>query len=235
MRRAKLLLVDDDESLTELITESLSEKFNVISTFDADTAYRVATQNQPDGVLLDINLKQSSGLHLCERIRQNLLTKHIPIIVITGVGDRGKMLTAYDLGADDYIEKPIDMAVLENRLSSRLKRFENLTSKAKSIANMRLFSDRNEVELNGKVYRLSHTELSLLKLLLDNVNKQVTRVEIMRTIWTDAVVEERTIDVHISSLRRKLRGFDYRIEALYGTGYILRPQTSRLERKSPRI
>lgn len=234
MDRPKILLVDDDEPLTEFITEGLSKTFDVITTPDADTAYRVATQNQPDGVLLDVHLKQSDGIKLCEKLRQNLLTKRIPIIIITGLGTREKMLSAYSVGADDYVEKPIDISVLENRLISRIKRFEELSANCKAVGNLKIYPDRNEVELNGRTFHLSQTELALLRLLLQNINRNVSREEIMKSIWTDSTVEERTIDVHISSLRRKLKDFDHRIEALYGSGYILRPHRGFDSRRSSR-
>lgn len=226
METCKLLLVDDDDLLFEFLKEGLAKKFNVISTASADEAYVIATRDQPDLMLIDIFFQGPSGIDLCQKLRANLLTRWIPIIVITGMGDREKMFSAYEAGVDDYIEKPIDIMVLENRITSRLKRMSALSNKGKSIANMQIFMDRSEVLLNGKTHKLSQTELSLLRIFISNINKNVTREELMKSIWADSNVEQRTVDVHISSLRRKLKDFDYRIEALYGSGYILRPHHS---------
>jgi DNA-binding response OmpR family regulator len=224
MEKPKLLLVDDDLALADVISEGLAKSFEVITTSDVDIAFRVALQNQPDGILLDIHIKDQNGIELCNKLRSNLVTKRIPILIMTGHGSREKMLSSYDVGADDYVEKPIDIGVLENRLLSRLKRVGDLSIKPKAIGNLKIFPERSEVELNGRTHHLSQTELSLLRLLLSNINRNVTREEILKSLWTDATVGERTIDVHISSLRRKLKDFDHQIESLYGSGYILRPQ-----------
>ena len=144
-------------------------------------------------------------------------------MIMTGFGDKKKLLSSYQVGADDYFEKPIEIEELTARLQARLKRVEDIAGKVDTLGNLKIFFDRNEVELNGSVQSFSQIEFTLLKVFLLNVNKKVSREEILNTVWQGTKVEQRTVDVHISSLRKKLKEFNHQIDSLYGSGYILRP------------
>lgn len=220
--KKKILIVDDEVLLGETFAEALADSYETITTTDPDIAYRIATQNQIDALLLDVNLGASNGMDLCEKLRQNPLTQKIQILLMTGFGNKERLLSSYKVGADDYIEKPIDLDELKVRIHSRLKRVESLVGRSDSIGNLKLFFDSNEVEINGKKIQLSPIEFSLLKLFAVNVNKKITREEILNTVWSNTKVEERTIDVHITSLRKKVKDFNHHIDSMYGSGYILR-------------
>lgn len=220
--KKKLLIVDDEQLLGELYAEYLQEYFDVLFTTDPDIAYRIATQNEIDALLLDVHLGKNCGLQLCEKLRRNLLTQKIQIFLITGYGNKEILLESYKIGADDYIEKPIDMEELKIRLTGRIRRLENLVGRSTSIGNLKLLPDFKEVEICGKRKALSPIEFSLLKLFLANINKNISRNEILNSIWSNTAVEERTVDVHINSLRKKIQDFDHHIESLYGSGYVLR-------------
>lgn len=132
------------------------------------------------------------------------------------------MLASFDLGADDYIEKPVDLVVLKNRLNARIARSKDMGNENSNFENLKVFPERLEIELNGKLIRLSEIEFDLLRIFLTNPNKNISREEILNTIWKDTQVSERSVDVHISSLRKKLDDFNYAIKSLYGSGYILK-------------
>ena len=221
--KKKLLILDDDMRICEVLSQGLANDFEVVTTHDADIAYRVITKNTPDIILLDIHLGTGSGIDLCKKLRDNQLIRNIPILILTGHGTTDKMLQSYDVGADDYIEKPVDLVIIKARLNARLRRVQELSNSGTCFGNLKLYSERLEIELDGRSQRLSEIEFNILRIFLSNPNKKISREEILKTIWNDTRVEERTVDVHISSLRRKLKDFNHNIKALYGSGYILRP------------
>lgn len=225
--KKKLLILDDDIRICEVLAQGLGNDFEIVTTHDADIAYRVITKNTPDIILLDIHLGTGSGIELCKKLRDNQLIRNIPILILTGHGTTDKMLQSYDVGADDYIEKPVDLVVIKARLNARLRRVQELSNTGTCFGNLKLFSERLEIELDGRSQRLSEIEFNILRIFLSNPNKKISREEILKTIWNDTRVEERTVDVHISSLRRKLKDFNHNIKALYGSGYILRPTEKR--------
>jgi len=227
MNKNKLLILDDDIRICEVFAQGLSNEFEVMTTQDADIAYRIITKKSPDIILLDIHLGASCGISLCKKLRANQLVKNVPILILTGHGTTDKMLQSYDVGADDYIEKPVDLVVIKARLNARLRRIQAVANSGVCFGNLKLYSERFEIELDGRCEHLSEIEFNMLRIFLTNPNKKISREEILKTIWNDTRVEERTVDVHISSLRRKLKDFNHHIKALYGSGYILRPNEKR--------
>lgn len=223
--KKKLLIVDDDKYVCDAYSQSLQDDFDVITTEDASIAYKISVQNHVDAILLDINLGDQDGIELCRQLRQNPLSQKIPILLMTGFTNREKILASFRGGADDYIEKPIEPEILVERINARIRRIEDIGGRSDSIGNLKVFFDRNEIELNGKVHGLSQIELSLLKIFVMNVNKKVSREDILSIVWKNTVVEQRTVDVHISTLRKKLKDFNHQIDSLYGSGYILRPRS----------
>ena len=151
----KLLIVDDDKLLCDSFAKYLEDTFEVLTTDDVDIAYRIATQNHIDALLLDVNLGEQNGIDLCHKLRQNQLTQKLPIMIMTGYGDKNKLISSYKLGADDYFEKPIEMEELSARLLARVKRVEDIGGKMNQLGNLKIYYDRNEVELNGTLHQLS--------------------------------------------------------------------------------
>ena len=222
----KLLVVDDDIHLGELIADALEGEYNVVCASDSEQAYRIATKDAPDIIVLDVHIGNENGIDLCQKLRASQLTKKIPILIFTGHSSSEKMLKSFDVGADDYIEKPVNIEVFKNRINARLRRNKEITSESVVFDDLKLFPERFEIELKGKVHKLSEIEFNLLRTFLLNPNKKISRDEILTTVWNDVQVTERTVDVHISSLRQKLKDFDHTIKALYGNGYILRPNSN---------
>lgn len=221
--KKNLLLVDDDKFICEVIEQGLCSDFNVLSTDDSDVAFNIASKSIPDAILLDIYLSRDNGIDLCKRLRANDVTRKVPVFIFTGNSTTENMLSSFEFGADDYLEKPIDLKTMKGRILSRIKRLKDLTNSGPSFGNLKIHQDRNEIDLDGRVQHLTVIEFNLLNIFLNNPNQKISREEILETVWSDAKVTERTVDVHVSSLRRKLSGFNHTIKCLYGAGYILKP------------
>lgn len=224
MNKKKLLILDDDKKVCDLLERGLANDFEVITTQKSEEAYRIATEDTPDILMIDIFLKDGNGIELCESLRKNPKTKKVPILLFTGEGSVEKMLQTYEVGADDYLEKPIDLTVIRSRLKARLLRAEEM-AKSSTIAagDLKLHPDSLEVECKGELRRLSLIEFDLLVMFLAHLNQKISREEILQVVWKNVLVSERTVDVHVSSLRRKLKGFNLSIKSLYGNGYMMRP------------
>lgn len=223
----KLLILDDEEIFGKNLSDLLSDSFEVKFTTSPKQAYNIAISEQLDAILLDINLGTENGLDFCENLRSNALTKNVQIFLMTGYGGKNIHMQSYKVGADDYIEKPFDTDELKLRLLSRLKRIESIIGIKESVGNIKIFVERSEIEIDGQVTYLSLVEMQLLKVFMANVNKKITREEILKAVWPDTKVEDRTVDVHVSGLRKKLKNFDHNIQSLYGSGYILKPGLSK--------
>ena len=221
--KRKLLLLDDDPLICEVFREGLADDFVVTVADDVDDAYRVAVKTPPDVLLLDVRLKTGNGIELCQRLRHNPLTRKIPILIITGYGNAENMIASYEVGADDFIEKPVNLNVIRTRLLARVQRVQDLTNSGTLFGNLKLYPERLEVEIGGKLFQLSETEFGLLRVFLANPNQKISRQEILKTVWNGVQVAERAVDFQISQLRQKLIGFNHSIKSLYGRGYILRP------------
>jgi len=218
-----LLLLDDDPLICEVFREGLADDFVVTATDDVDDAYRLAVKTPPDVLLLDVRLRTGNGIELCQRLRDNPITRKIPILIMTGYGNAENMITSYEVGADDFIEKPVHLKVIRTRLLARVQRVQDLTNSGMLFGNLKLYPERFEVEIGGKLFQLSETEFNLLRVFLANPNQTISRQEILKTVWNGVQVAERAVDFQVSQLRQKLTGFNHSIQSLYGRGYILRP------------
>ncbi len=227
MNRKRLLILDDDAMICEILSHELSNEYKVTTFLEADLAYKAAIQNPPDIMIIDLFLGVVSGVDVCIRLRKNQLTRKIPILILTGQGSTENMLEAYNVGADDYIEKPINLTVIRNRLKARLARSGQYEGQSHQLGNLKLYPDRFEIEIEEKIIKLSVIEFELLRIFVNNLDKKITREEILQSTWEDLKVSERNIDVHISSMRKKLKNFDHSIKSIYGQGYILKPNVRR--------
>ncbi len=223
MNKKKLLILDDDKRICELLERGLASDFDVTTTQESAEAYKLATESTPDILLLDIFLKDGNGIELCASLRKNPKTKKLPILIFTGDGSIERMLETYEVGADDYLEKPIDLLVIRARLKARIMRSEEMAKSNTMIeGEFKLHPDSLEVEYKGEFRRLSLIEFDLLALFFTHFNQKISREDILKSVWKNVLVSERTVDVHISSLRKKLKGFNLSIRSLYGNGYLMR-------------
>ncbi|MBL8151751.1 MAG: response regulator transcription factor, partial [Blastocatellia bacterium] len=171
-------------------------------------------------VVLDINLPGMTGFELCRRLRKDKRTEHIPILMLSARTSEDDKVHGFDLGADDYVSKPFSMRELMARVSALLKRQgQRITSKPFDDGRLFIDFEQMAVKFESKNVTLTRKEFNLLKLLIENQGRILTREMLLERVWgLNYLGESRTIDVHVSRLRQKLGGDDY-IQTVVGLGY----------------
>ncbi len=224
--KRKVLVIDDEPENRELIEQILIGKFQVYLAADGEEGVTVARREQPDLILLDITMPKLDGIAACEALRSNEATRHIPIIMVTASGDIDNRIKAFLTGVDDFLAKPFSPKELVARVNSKIRRVDEKDNKQEVLqcGNLNLDLHKLEAKINGNLIALSVLEFSLLKYLVLNRNRVLSREKILEAVWRDAVVSDRTVDTHMVSLRKKLIGFDHLLTTVYGAGYILKKE-----------
>ena len=217
----KILLVDDETDILDLIKYNLEkEGFEVKIADNGKTAINVASSFVPDLILLDVMMPEMDGVETCIELRKNTKLKHVIIAFLTARGEDYSQIAGFEAGADDYITKPIKPRVLVSKVKALLRRTEQEEGVAIGSSKLSIDEERYVVLCEGNEIVLPKKEFELLKLLLSKPGNVFTRDNIFAAVWgNDAVVGERTIDVHIRKLREKI-GDNY-ISTIKGVGYKL--------------
>lgn len=220
----KILVVDDEEDLCEILKFNLeTEGYEVDTAFSAEEALKKKlTEYQL--LLLDVMMGEISGFKMASMLRKNENTVHIPIIFLTAKDTENDMLTGFNLGADDYISKPFSIREVVARVKAVLRRTnekEKATQKDLLVyETLSLDTKRIKAFVDGKEIPLTKKEFEILKLLLENKGNVFSREEILSRIWKDEVyVLDRTIDVNITRLRKKIDPYGKNIVTRLGFGY----------------
>lgn len=230
---AKILVIDDDEAINELIKVNLElAYYKVVTAFDGNRGYALAKQETPDLIVLDVMMPEVDGYTVAKRIRENETTKDIPIIMLTALNMLQNKVQGFNIGVDDYLCKPFEMEELLMRVKALLKRSNNIP---KSVAvkevltqgNITLIPETYSIEINGKQTKVTPIEFDIVNLLMQNYGNMVSSSKILNDVWgysADDAVE--TIRVHMRHIRTKIDkisdGKKY-IETIYGGGYRLVP------------
>ena len=226
MTRPKILIIEDERALNQVLTYNLQrEGYETLVAYDGQEGLRKAQTLLPDVVLLDLMLPVVDGLDVCRRLRSGEQTRKIPILMLTAKGEETDQLVGFSLGADDYVTKPFSVKVLLQRIKAVQRRFQGEEEPANVIDHLgvRLDRVRHQVSIHGKPIELTPTEFRLLECFLRQPGRAFTRPQLMDAAMGDeAVVLERTIDVHVKSLRRKLGRAGHLIETVRGLGYRFR-------------
>lgn len=223
-RRITLIFcVEDDKNIRELITYTLKTIGLDASGFcDAKELFNELESSVPKMFLLDIMLPDVDGIEILKKLKNNEKTKNIPVIMITAKGSEIDKVTGLDLGADDYISKPFGMMEMVSRVKAVLRRCEKNQPKHNTISHKNLLLDtqKHTVKVDDKLINLSFKEYEVLKLLLENKGLVLTRDQILNNIWGyDYDGENRTVDVHIRTLRQKLGEQNDIIKTIRNVGY----------------
>lgn len=222
---AKILIVDDDNNIVELIRLYLEkENFDVTVAYDGEAAVNAFRTEAPSLVLLDLMLPVMDGWQVCREIRR---ISNIPIIMLTARGETFDKVLGLELGADDYIVKPCDMKELVARVKAVLRRSESKDMEANReivYSNLTINMSNYELKLSGKVVEIPPKELELLYFLASNPNKVFTREQLLGEVWGFDYCggdSSRTVDVHIKRLREKLEGIEanWQLKTVWGVGY----------------
>lgn len=221
----RILLVEDDIPLAETLAEALTDQLYVVDLAeDGEQGWDCAKAFAYDLLLLDVMLPETDGFTLCQRLRSH--GYHMPVLMITARDTVGDKITGLDVGADDYIVKPIDLGELFARIRALLRRGNNIIPPILEWGNLQLNPSTYEVNYNQHPLRLTPKEFSLLELLLRNNRRVLSRSVIIEHLWkTESSPEEHAVKVHIRSLRQKLKATgadDDFIETVHGIGYRLK-------------
>ena len=217
----KILIVDDDPDIIEILTYNLSnEGYNVKSAVNGVEALKKAKKFIPDIILLDVMMPEMDGIEACSNLREIESLSKSMIIFLSARGEDFTQIAAFDAGADDYINKPVKPKILLKKISSISRRIISENNNTSNIVVGSLVIDRESytVTIENDEITLPRKEFELLHMLASKPGKVLTRDEIMFKVWgTQVVVGDRTIDVHIRKLREKI-GEKY-IKTIKGVGY----------------
>lgn len=222
-KKAKILLVDDDQDIQEFMTYNLQKaNYKVYNALNGEQALEIAQQKKPNLIILDIMMPGMDGISVCEKIRANSKLDNVLICFLTARGEDYSQIAGFDAGADDYITKPVKPAVFLKKIEAMLRRSADNST---PVLPEKFVSGKLEIDfesrlvfLNKKEIIFAKKEFALLKLLVSNPGKVFTRDEIYTGVWgSDIVVGDRTIDVHIRKLREKIG--EKHISTIKGVGY----------------
>lgn len=224
MASEKILIVEDEEDVMELVRYNLvKEGFKCEFALNGLQGVEMARSGLPDLVLLDLMLPELDGLEVCKKIKNNQQTADIPIIMVTAKSDEADIVTGLELGADDYITKPFSPKVLVARVRAVLRRKNTQTTDETSVIrvdDIQIDPGRHKVLVKDKAVELTSTEFGLLHFLASRPGWVFTRYQIVDGVHgSDYPVTDRSIDVQIVGLRKKLGAAGKYIETVRGIGY----------------
>jgi len=233
MSKPKILIIEDERALVEpLVYNMQREGFEVLVAHDGQDGLRQAQLKIPDLVVLDLMLPVKGGIEVARELRSDSQTRQIPIIMVTAKAEEADQLVGFAVGADDYVTKPYSIKVLIERIKRELRRRQTREANASRTLlrhhGVEVDRLRHRATVDSQELSLTPTEFRLLETLLRQPGRAFSRHELMdAAIGEDAVVLERTIDVHVKSLRKKMGESADFIETIRGVGY--RFQESRTE------
>lgn len=219
----KILIIDDDSNICELLRMYLEkEGYEVKTAGDGAEGLNAFRVVDPDIVLLDVMLPKKDGWQVCREIRER---SNKPIIMITAKGDTIDKVLGLELGADDYVVKPLDMKEVFARIKAVLRRFskhEPIVGELVKFDNLEISLQKYELRIKDKIVDVPPKELELLYFLASNYNRVFTRDQLLDKVWSfDYLGDSRTVDVHIKRLREKLDGASekWALKTVWGIGY----------------
>ena len=227
MAKSKILIVEDEASLVEVLSYNLQrEGYEVVIAKEGREGLRKAQMQIPELVILDLMLPGLTGLDICRELRASPRTAGIIILMLTAKGEETDQVVGFAVGADDYVTKPFSVRVLLQKIKVLLRRQANPepTGDVLEAAGIRVDKRAHQVTVKGEPISLTPTEFRLLETLIKQPGRAFPRYDLMDAAIGDAIVLERTIDVHIKSLRRKLGDAGERIETVRGVGYRFRQE-----------
>ncbi len=228
IRQKHIVIVEDEEEIRELIRFHLMrEGYEVDGAESGERGLRLVTRKLPDLVVLDLMLPDVDGLTICRQLKTNSDTRHIPVVMLTARGDDADVVAGLELGADDYITKPFSPRVLVARIRAALRRgAATVRSDGESVLHRGpwvLHAGRHELTVGGRAIPATPTEFRILQTLMSRPGWVFSREQIADTVHGgELVATERTIDVHIASLRKKLGDDARAVQTVRGVGYRFR-------------
>lgn len=228
---SKILVVDDDRAINELIKVNLKlAGYDVIQAFDGTQGFALAKQELPNMLILDVMMPNVDGYTVAQRVRQNETTKNVPILMLTALSDIEDKGRGFSIGIDDYLVKPFDMEELKMRVKAILKRSNQLpesmaTKEILTLGEITLLPEQYSVQIGDNIAKLTPIEFDIFNILFQNHGNMVSSSKLLKDVWGYSPDDDvETIRVHIRHLRTKIdkisNGKKY-IETIYGGGYKL--------------
>jgi DNA-binding response OmpR family regulator len=223
--KTRVLVVEDESDIAGLIRHSLERggDIEVEIVGSGDAALKAAADRPPDLILLDLNLPALSGLDVCRLLRQRSATARVPIIMLTARTSESDRVVGLDAGADDYVTKPFSLRELAARVRAVLRRGQPESPAAPTVYRGQYITadfDAVSISVGDKPIRLTRREFELLRYLVENRNRVLSRDRLLERVWGyDRLIETRSVDVHIGRLRGKLGAAGRQIETVVGLGY----------------
>jgi DNA-binding response OmpR family regulator len=225
MTKPHVLIVEDEQDIAGLIKHTLERTGDAVAEIvgSGDAALKAVAERTPDLIILDLNLPVLSGIEVCRILRSRGDAVHVPIIMLTARTSENDRVAGLDLGADDYVTKPFSLRELSARVRAALRRGNAKVERPASLytsAHLTADFDAVSVLVDGKTIRLTRREFELLRYLVQNRNRVVSRERLLERVWGyDRMVETRSVDVHVGRLRAKLGAAGRQIETVIGLGY----------------
>lgn len=225
--RERVLVIDDEQDIREIVSQILSERYQVFLAQNAEDGIACAHEVNPSVVLLDMRMPGISGIEACRRLREDARTRNIPVVMLTGMDDVDQRIAAFDAGADDFVSKPFLPEELLARVSSKMRRRKEIFELTVSdsdiyFGDLRISIPEIKVFIKEKLSDIGPLEFKLLLALARNEGRLVARTQLAELLWgTGESASDRALDPHISSLRKKLRSSNTELKTIYGAGYAL--------------
>jgi two-component system phosphate regulon response regulator PhoB len=224
----RILVVDDEADLLELVRYNLvKEGYEVVGVGTGEEALKAVRKDPPDLIVLDLMLPTVDGLEVCRRLKADARTRDIPIVMLTAKSEETDVIAGLDRGADDYIAKPFSPRVLSARIKALLRRHDAKRQAEAEVTidvhELSIHPGRHEVAIAGSPLELTYTEFALLTFLAKRPGWAYTRTQIVDAVkGEDYPVTERSVDVQVAGLRKKLGTYGSYIETVRGVGYRFR-------------
>ncbi|MFP4105576.1 MAG: response regulator transcription factor [Phycisphaerae bacterium] len=225
MAKKRIIIIEDERDMADLVAMQLRrEHYEVDLAYDGAAGLEKIQSNPPDLALVDIMLPGLPGTEVLKEIRNDPHTAHVPVVFMTARSEESDIVVGLHLGADDYVTKPFSMSVLSARVAAVLRRSENSPAEKDMLSAGPIHINRttHQVDVDGEPVSLTLTEFRLLVAIVAAKGRVLTRDQLItKAMGVDAVVTDRTIDVHLTALRRKLGGARKYIRTVRGVGYQL--------------
>ncbi|MBF0503999.1 MAG: response regulator transcription factor [Candidatus Omnitrophica bacterium] len=227
MARKKILVVEDDRNISNLIAYNLkSEHYDIDCLYDGGQVVEFVRKCKPDLIILDLMLPEVDGLEICQTLKNDPATKTIPIIMLTAKGEEMDMVVGFQMGADDYISKPFSPKVLVARIKAIFRRMSDLQQISISADHVRTFGDlkidllKHKISYKDHEIKLTSIEFDIVEFLSRTPGRVWSREQILDNVWKEGkFIIDRAVDVHVRGLRKKMDEADVYIETVRGVGY----------------
>jgi DNA-binding response OmpR family regulator len=222
MAKPRILVIEDNLDTRRFLEAMLGKEYEVLSAENGVIGIDYARNKAPDLILLDIMLPILNGYDACSLLKKDEKTHRIPIIFLSAKSSIADITQGLSVGADDYISKPFDYKELLARIQARLRKATQNTVQAIVLGDLKIDTANREVLYSGARIQLTLTEFDILRFLASKPGSVVSRNDILTEVWRNEShkTNDRTIDVHIRALRRKIPALTKHIRSIYGTGYM---------------